>query len=314
VLREITREYGCLAPLSLLQRGASTMFLSHRGYDRVIVTPFGLVLPVENPASLDVDKYVRLIDWTHAGGASASMVDSRLLLALPQKGQIGGVYNNAVLSLNLQNSSPDKDEWAWEGVWTGALLRPYAFCVLNVFGKEWITYADYNGNVNWLADGWMDLGTTPIADSMTTRRYTGTERELRNSRKIWNRAKVTWDTYDPLLTVAAVGPGYGEARVLAPCPMSYDRTKYAAGEGPDYDPATQTPPFGNPYREDYSLAGPGELIGGVPDVHQNATETFYPRVDAWGLQLTIANTQGSARIGAVDVAGLPGPKASSRHI
>lgn len=314
VLREITREYGCVAPLSVLTVGVNLMFLSRRGYDRVIDTAFGVIQPVARPVSFDMDKYVKLVYWTNAALATAAQVDNRLLLALPQKGQVAPVQNNVVWSLNLLNSDPDKDAWAWEGVWSGQYLLPYAFCNLSVFGKEWITFADYNGNVNWLSDGWLDLGLNQIPDSMTTRRYTGNEAQLKSARKIWKRALVTWDTNNPNLTVSALAPGYNEVKVIAPSPITYDRTQYAAGEGPDYDPATQEPAFGAPYREDYSLAGPGELIGGVPDVHQNITETFYPRLDAWGMQLVIANTQGSARIGQVEVWGVPGPRASSRHV
>lgn len=314
VLREITREYGCVAPLSVLTVGVNLMFLSRRGYDRVIDTVFGVIQPVARPVSFDMDKYVKLVDWPNAALATAAQVDNRLLLALPQKGQVAPVQNNVVWSLNLLNSDPGKDAWAWEGVWSGQYLLPYAFCNLSVFGKEWITFADYNGNVNWLSDGWLDLGLNQISDSMTTRRYTGNEAQLKSARKIWKRALVTWDTNNPNLTVSATAPGYNEVKVLAPSPITYDRTKYAAGEGLDYNPATQVPPFGAPYREDYSLAAPGELIGGVPDVHQNITETFYTRLDAWGVQLVIANTQGSARIGQVEVWGVPGPRASSRHV
>jgi hypothetical protein len=313
-LVEVTREYGCVAPLTVLQKGPNLMFMSRRGYDRITVGITGAMLPVARPVSFDMDKYVKQVDWANAGIASAAAVDNRLLLTLPLVGQAAPIRNNSIWSLNLLNSDPGRDEYAWEGVWGGQYLQAYGFCVLNVFGKEWITFADYNGNVNWLGDGWLDLGLYQILDSMTTRMFTGNAQQLRGERKIWKRARVTWDTNNPLLNVSASGPGYNEVKLLAPCPITYDRTKYGAGEGPDYDPATQTPPFGAPYREDYSLAGVGELIEGVPDVHQNTSETFYLRMDSWGVQLVIANSQGSARIGQVEVWGAVGPRASSRHV
>jgi len=87
-----------------------------------------------------------------------------------------------------------------------------------------------------------------------------------------------------------------------------------AGEGPAYNPATQVPPFNNPFREDYTLAGAGELIGGQPDIHQNIPETFRMRVDDWGVQLVIANAAGSTRLVSVLVAGFAGPGAATRIV
>ena len=313
VLREITREYGCVAPLSVVQRGVDTMFLSRRGWDRVFETAFGVIQPVVKPVSFDMDKYMQLVDWANAGLTTAAQVDNRLLVAMPQKEQAAAaVQNNMWWSLNLLNSDPSRDAWAWEGSWSGAYLNAYAFCVLTVAGKEWITFADYSGNVNWLGSGWLDLGLYPINDSMTTRIYTGDVAQLKAERKVWMRAKAIWDVNNAQISVTAVTPGYNERTALLPNPVSYDRTKYIAGEGPDYNPATQQPAFGAPYRQDYSLAGPGELIGGLPDVHQNVPETFYLRANDWGLQLVIANARGSARVGQITVKAAPGLRIGSR--
>lgn len=308
VLRSITTEYGCVAPLTIVNRGPNTMFLSRRGYDRVLETALGVIQPVVNPVSYDMKKYIGQIDWRHVDQATAGQVDNRLLLALPQSAQMGAVQNNLVLSLNFENSDVGKEVFGWEGVWTGAALRVYAFDAITVNGQTRFTFADYNGNANWLGDGWLDLGLTDIADSLTTRIYSGGTLD----RKIWQLARTVWDANHANVSVSAVTPGYNESTLLAPSPIAYDRTQYVAGEGADYDPATQQPPFGNPYREDYSLASAGELIGGVPDVHQNLPETLYMRLDDWGVQLVIANSRGSLRVGQVEVQGMPGPRAASR--
>ena len=310
VLRNITTEYGCVAALTIVSRGPSTMFLSARGYDRVIETALGVIQPTVNPVSYDMKKYIGKIDWKNVARACACMVNNRLLLAIPQSAQAAPVQNNLVLSLNFENSDLNKDQFAWEGVWTGAALLPYAMASLTVNGQPRFSFADNAGNVNWLGDGWLDLGLNAIADSMTTRIYSGGSLD----RKIWRQTRVVWDQNGAKVTVAAQTPGYNESQVLAPCPIVYDRTQYVAGEGADYDPATQQPPFGAPYREDYSLAGPGELIGGVPDAHQNIPETFYPRADDWGVQIVIANAAGSLRVGQVEVTGTPGPRAASRSV
>lgn len=301
-LRSITREYGSVAAFSV-QWGNMLLFLSRRGLDRVVMTVFGVIGATENPVSYDMKKYIGLIDWNNAATACCETWNNRLFLGLPSLNS--GGLNDMVLSLNFEYSAPEKEVWGWEGMWNGAALKVFSFARHVVYGVEKLTFADYAGNVNWLDEGAMDTGNAAIADSVTTRIYTGVEVPA-TTRKIWQRCLLNWDTCAPSLTITAATPGYNETDVLAQG-FTYDRTKYAAGEGADYNPQTQVPPFGNPYREDYSFASALELMGGVPDVHQNHVEPFRMREDDWGLQLTIANSQGSCRLKGVDVRGFLGP-------
>ena len=318
-LRSVTREYGVLSALSVCQWGSSLMFLSRRGLDRVVYTAFGVIVGVEKPVSYDLQKYINLIDWNNAAQACVETWNNRLLMAFAAKGQpAGGVKNNTVLALNFLNSDPAKGVFAWEGKWSGAWLNVFGFARHAIAGEERLTFADYDGNVNWLGDDYTDtVQTAPkvfesatIADSMTTRVYTGGG----VGRKIWQKLLAVWDTHDALLTVTARTPGWNESTALTPAGgLAYDRTKYGAGFGPDYNPALQIPPFNTPRREDYQI-GVTELIGGQPDADQNASEPFRLREDDWGVQIVIANAKGSAKVQSVAVEGYAGLASDRRRI
>jgi hypothetical protein len=315
-LRSVTLEYGCKAALSVRQWGNRLTFLSRRGLDCVMLSAFGVILPVEKPISFDLKKYIDLIDWPNAGQAVVETWNNRLFLAVPKRGQAGKAgtgkvesRNSMVLVLNYLNSEPQKDIFGWEGVWQGAALQVAGWARCDVYGESRLSFVDYAGQVNWLGDGWLDVGNIPIADSLTTRIYGGADK----GRKKWLKGLVVWDTNGPTLTVTAVSPGYNERQPLL-TDLVYDRTQYLDGSGAVYDPATQRPAFNTPNRADYSLAGPGELIGGVPNVHQNIPETVRLRVDDWGVQLLIENKTGSCRLVSVELEGVRGPRAGTRVV
>jgi hypothetical protein len=196
-------------------------------------------------------------------------------------------------------------------------LQVYVWARHTVSGEERLTFVDYNGNVNWLGDGWQDAtpaGTAPVADSLTTRIYTGAPSGVApKSRKIWQKVSVNWDTNNPLLTVTAVCPGYNERTVLTPAGgLAYDRTKYQAGEGADYVPGVSN--FAAPYRSDYSFDGLLDAMGNPADALQNTGEPFRMREDDWGVQLVIANARGRALVGGVAVEGFRGPNSERRTV
>lgn len=309
-LISITREYGCIAPLTMTQWGPRLLFLSRRGVDSVTFNAFGNLLPGDKPLSYDMKKYVDLIDWNNAGQAVMDNWNNRLFLAYPTQGQPGGaVQNNAILSLNFLNTDWNQGVIGWEGQWTGVPLKIYGLARLQVFGEQRMTFVNYAGQICWFDDGCVDVGNLPVQDSLTTRRYTGQSSE----RKIWQKAAIVWDTNNPTLTVTAISPGWNEQQVLA-TNLQYNRGIYEAGPNQTYNPQAQVPPFNTPFREDYSLAGASELIGGQPDVLQNLTESFRLRVDDWGVQFVISNTSGCCKINSVIVSGFFGPGASNRTV
>lgn len=311
VLRSVTREYGCIAPLSMRQWGNLLVFLSRRGLDSVELSSFGVIVPAVKPVSFALQKYVNLLDWNAAADSVVETWSNRLFWSVKLKGQ-PGTANNALLVLNFLNSEVNRGIFGWEGVWLGNSLTAQGLAKHTIAGEERLALLNAAGLVGWLGDGTLDQpGNLPIADSLTTRIYTGGEQ----TRKIFNKALCIWDTNHALLTVTAVTPGYNELTVLTPAGgLAYNALAYGAGLNTSYDPATQQPAFNTPLREDYALQNVTELIGGVPDVLQNHSEPFRMREDDWGVQLVIANARGAARLVAVSVAAFMGPSSDRSRV
>jgi hypothetical protein len=307
-LTTLTREYGCIAPLSVAQVGADVWFLSRKGVASVSQTANGVLQGVADPVSKPLKKYIDRIDWRNAAQATAVYWNNRYLLAVPLAGQSGPVQNNAVLSHNFLNVGMTRGAqdgvWhletlqGWEGLWTGAALLPLVFARLNIYGEERVTFVNYAGQVCWLTEDFMD-GATPIATTLTTRRFTGDSQ----SRKLWLTATVNVDSLAPNFTITALFPGVNETQTLV-ANKTYDPTTYGNYGAGTYDPATATPQtFLAPWRNDYSISA-AELLAGIADLHQNHVLPLRMRRQEWGVQLVIANTTGSLRVQAVEVAGV----------
>jgi hypothetical protein len=314
-LLNVTREYGCIAPLSVQPVGSNLFFLSPRGVDRVEVNAFGTVLPVLLPPSDNQLAYMNQVDLTaNANMATAETWNKRYFIAMPARGQaagaagvltnaiVGGPQNNLIMTCNLRYSDQSKDTWGWEGLWNGFTV--YGFARLTIAGQgERLTFCDYNGNVNWLSDGWLDYGLNPINTRLLTRRYNGGSM----GRKIWGPGRIIWDTYDTDLTVCAVAPGVNrQYPVTLP---NYNATGYLQGPNVPvaYNPETQVPAFNTPFRADYTPQQLSELVGNALEQRQNITQPFRLRVDAWGIQIQITNASGSCRIASVMAGGMMGP-------
>lgn len=311
VLREISRDYGFFSPLAALLVGADVWGFSRRGVVSIYQTEFGTLRGQATPISRDMEKYIELIDWTHADEICAATWKGRYFAAVPLKGQpIGPVLNNAVLVYNFLNEG-------WEGIWQGQPLTVFGLVRHTVYGEERLCFVNYYGQVCVMSDAWTDsvgAGPTPIIDKLVTRTYTAKEQGSLSMRpKIWLSAELNWDTNAPNLTVTANSPGHGEQQVMLAA-QTYDKTKYLAyGQGP-YNPANPNgpPSFDAPNRQDYSLS-PSEMLVGALDVHQNITERLRMRMNDWGVQVIVQNGTGSCRLQSVMVAGVPATKVSSRQ-
>lgn len=310
-LTTVTREYGCIAPLSAVQVGVDVWFLSRKGVASITQTVQGITQGVAEPVSKPLKKYIDLIDWNHASMACAQYWNNRYYLAVPLKGQTGTVVNNAWLVYNFLNEM-------WEGCWKGTALQAVAMSRLTVYGEERLTWVTPSGQVNWLGDGWQDptvnLVVSPIADYLTTRVYTCGAL----TRKLNLAADCTWDSFATTTTATALTPGVNELEILLPNPIVYNNENYDVAGLAAYIPNQGA--FEAPFREDYSMVGltrfgaNPELYAGAADIHQNHIEGFRFRLDDWGIQFTIANATGSLRIQSVALRAVAGPNSQSAQL
>lgn len=295
----VTREYGCYAPLSAVQIGSDVWFLSRKGVASITQTVNGITQGVAEPVSKAMKKYIDRIDWRYAAQSVAGYWNNRYYIAVPLKGQKGTPVNNGWLVFNFLNQK-------WEGLWQGAALAAAGMSRHIVFGDERLTFVQPSGQVCWLGDGFTD-GPDQIADRAVTRIYTCGSM----SRKLHLAVNMFWDTYRPGITVTAQTPGVNETEILLPNPVTYDSTKYAVAGVADYVPGTSD--FQAPFREDYQMTA-AELLTGAPDTHQNHTENFRLRLDDWGIQFVIENTQGSCRLQGVNVRAVAGPNMDTAQV
>ena len=299
VLRDVTREYGCLAPLAALRVGTDSWFLSRRGVASVAVTIQGEQQGVAAPVSLDIQNRFQSVDWRYARAGCAAEWNNRVYFALPLKGQSDDVENNGVLVFNTLNGG-------WEDLWQGDYLRPAAFARLSIAGEERLTFATADGLVCYFSDDFQDF-TGGIETELTTRAYFDGQRAL------VLKLDVNWDTWQPSLTVAVQTSGYGESVDLIPNPITYDRTQYLIAGQTDYDPDTSTAAtFDVAHREDYSPAAT-EILAARLDAHQNLTEHFRVRLRDRAPQVIIRNTQGSVRINSIELAAKPIGSAATKE-
>lgn len=290
-LRDVTREYGCLASLSPVRVGVDTWFLSRRGIASVAITQFGEQQGVALPVSHDIARRFESVDWNAARQSCAGYWNNRVFFGTALKGQSDDVVNNGVLVYNTLNQG-------WEDLWQGDFLKPYAFSLLTIAGEERLTFATADGLVCYLSDDFQDFHG-PIAMDLLTRGYFKGQRV--NVLKVETNA----DTWNPSYTVSLVTAGQGESVDLLPNPITYDRTRYVLAGAEEYDPDTSTSEqFDAPHREDYSPAA-GELLVARLDAHQNITERFRSRLRDRAPQVRIVNTQGSLQIVSIELAARP---------
>lgn len=302
-LVEITREYGCLAPLTVAGVGRDVWFLSRRGVVSIVQTELGKQQGVALPVSDPIAPYLAQIDWANADKACAAVWNNRYFLSVPGKGQTDTVTNNQTYPYNFLNQG-------WEGQWTGSALQPVAWSRFNLAGEERLAFASATGTVNWLQDDWNDLGEDIATQSVTTRGYLcGSAR-----RKLFLSAALEFDQQAATVTVTAVAPGWKEETTLLAA-HAYDRTKYLVHGTADFDPDDDAADWDAAHREDYTenLSGDGIRLDVPVDAHQNIEERLRLRVSDRSVQLRIANATGSLRLQSVLVEAVPAAGTASRQ-
>jgi hypothetical protein len=318
LLREITRQYGMVAPLASVHQGPDEWGFGRSGVVSITKTEFGELSGVDMPVSDPIPNYINQVDWPFAYQACGENWNNRTFFAVPFKGQTGSRTNNAVLVFNALNKffavqqGQQGDELvgaavqtserpdAWEGVWSGPNLQPVDFARLTVNGEERLTWVNANGTVCWFTDDFTDMGAA-IQTSLTPRAYYGGRTVLALV------VETNWDTFNPSISITAISPGYNETYQIVQN-LTYDRTQYLVSGPTGND-------FSQPNRADYSMIpDSGLYTAGVPfDVHQNITEKWRLRVRDRNPQIVIVNTQGSCRINSIVMKAAPAAITASRQ-
>lgn len=314
-LDDVTKEFGGLSALAMLNVGTDGWLWTRKGVASVIRTVSGDKQATVNTVSDDISENLKDVDWSRANLACAEIWNGRYFLSVPLRGQEDPV-NNATFVYNFKNAHLQLEQSdalgevvgrvvrgnrqdAWEGTWEGDLLTPYAFAKLNVNGEERLTFVTPDGIVCWLHDGWDDAGDA-ITSEVLTRGYFG-GREM-----LVLKGNIQWDAFNPKITAELLTRGVNEVETLAGFDeLQYDNTHYLTADTADYDPSSSTEEqFNAPDREDYSPAD-GDLSVATLDLHQNLSEPFRCRVRGSAPQLRITNEQGSLRVASVSVQGRP---------
>lgn len=266
-LIELSREFGCIAPLSVAQSGAVARFLARSGVIEAAVDGNGDPYVKEIPLSAPIQAKFAEIDWRQAHIACGAYFNNRYLLAVPLRGQAeGGEVNNCVFVWNFLTQN-------WDGYWTGASLQPVQFSRLKVGGEEVLCFLSATGHVLYFDPiGHQDLTLTSadgitytsaaaeITMTLTTRGYTcGTPHV-----KQWDTAWLVVDTLNANWTLETISEGVNVTRTYRSA-VTKEHTKFFKHGVADFNPASEGDRAALPYREDYSLkpTGPNLIPAGT---------------------------------------------------
>ena len=253
-LIEVTRSYGCIAPLTAVQVGRQAWFLSRAGVVAVQQTEYGLNQGMAQPVSMPVSRKLDEVDYVRANQACAAVFNNKVLISVPLKGQeADAVKNNCTLVFNLLTGQ-------WDGFWDGTGFNPVQYFILSIGLAERLCWLDADGSVKWFTEeGWEDIvlnesgGTwsyanVAITQELRTRAYLGEH----GRRKHWTDVELVVDTINPSYGVAAITEGYNQETAYRTA-QTRDPAVFLTWNTADFDPATEPDRANLPYREDYTM-------------------------------------------------------------
>lgn len=297
-LTELTREFGCVAPNSVVNTGSDLIFLSQRGIVSLKQTEFGISQSVILPLSDSIQNLVGDIDEVNWAKSCGAYFDNRYLLAHPTEGGDGN--NDRVLVYNFLNQ-------AWEGYWEGELLKPKFFERLVVAGTERLVFADKSGFVhNFDKDALFDRTATGTQYEIETRvefrGYTGDAVE----HKQWTDLHLEVRNWNTRYDLSIAYDGVSEEMVLA-TDTTKSRTTYYRYGSSAYNTNNSGDNFLAAYREDYSTLPTLQCgtNGWQAGLHQNYTHKARLRGHASAAQPILTTDRGSLIVANVKVVGIP---------
>lgn len=299
-LDQVTGEWGCLAPRSLVQVGADVWLLAHkRGVVSIRLTETNKIQGIDVPVSRDIQPIIDRINWNAAQDATAAAHDNRVYFAVPID---GASYNNAILVYSTLTGR-------WAGYDSSAAIKV----------RDWIKFP-YNGAVRLgfvSTDGYlyqMDFGIydeTGAASGEITRHEIGWRWKSRGyggrtaGAKQFSSLVAKVASHAPGYTVKVYSDGVGESLALPTRTKS--RLKWHRPHGKaDWDPTNADDDFADPHRQDYSwpINSTGILLGsGIPlNTHQEVEEVYRFKRNAQQLQVEWTGSAGRVVVKGQQVA------------
>lgn len=297
-LVELTREYGCVAPLSIASTGSDVVFLSTRGVATIQQTQFGVSQNVVLPLSDPIQDKIERIDDVNAAKACGAYFRNRYIVSVPVED--GDGTNTTTLVFNFLNK-------AWEGEWSGDYLLPTSYQRLNCYGSDRLAWSDSTGFIHYfdedaLKDRLNVSDEIEIETDVYSRGYTGGVTDW----KQWTQANVGLETWNPSYSISYVMDGVGEGASIV-SDVTKSRTVYYTYGTTAWNPTNVNDDFLNPYRQDYSLQ-PGfrcNTSGVKVPLHQNLMEKGRLLRNSNSLQIRVTSNQGSCKIASLRAVGIP---------
>jgi hypothetical protein len=297
-LTEVTREFGCVAPNSVVNTGSDLIFLSQRGIISLKQTDYGISQSVILPLSDSIQNLVDDIDEVHWSKSCAAYFDNRYIIAHPTEG--GDGTNDRLLCYNFLNQ-------AWEGYWEGELLNPKFFERLVVSGTERLVFPDESGFVHYFdKDALFDRNATGTRYEIETRvefrGYTADAIE----HKQWTDLSVEVRNWNTRYDLSVAYDGVDEEIVLA-TDTTKDRTLYYRYGSTAYNTTNSGDNFRAPYRQDYSTLPVLQCgaNGWTAGLHQSYAHKSRLKGHASAAQPILTTDRGSLIVANVKVVGIP---------
>ena len=297
-LTEVTREFGCVAPNSVVNTGSDLIFLSQRGIISLKQTEFGVAQSVILPLSDQIQNLVDDIDETNWRKSCAAYFDNRYLLAHPTEG--GDGTNDRILVYNFLNQS-------WEGYWIGELINPRFFERMLIAGSERLVFADESGFIHYFEkDSLFDRTNTGTSYQIETRvEFRGHTADA-IEHKQWTDLHIEMRNWNTRYDLSVLYDGVEEGIDLA-TDATKDRTLYYKYGYSAYNTTNVNDDFNAAFRQDYSTlpvlrTGANGFKAGL---HQSFSHKARLKGHASAAQPVLTTDQGSLIVSTVKVVGIP---------
>lgn len=293
-LQAITKEYGCIAPLTAIQVGSDVWMLSRSGVMSVRQTELSKAQGVAIPISQPMSKSMLQVDWRdqYIRRACAAWFNNRYLLAVPLRNQTGTVVNNRIYVYNFLNQS-------WDGYWEASGLDVVQFARHTVNGQQRLAFVSSDGAVRFFVEEELTDMAEPIEMEVLTRGFTCGQ----PGPKLWQELATEFDSWYPEMDVAVQTEGRNEATTLQDG-LSLDRTRFFS-----FNAGTRAPDSTQKYAEDYSLiCGDTDAVCSdtlFPGVFQAVAKQFALHHRDRAVQVNLNISRGSVRIKTIGVSGVP---------